>query len=305
MSWRIVYCESAEKMKLKLDNVVIYKNDHEYVIPLSDISVIVTDGLNTSITTRLMASFAHYNISLVICDKTHTPCGIFLGMNGHSRATKMLLKQIKWDTYSKEVMWQKITVNKIINQKKVIELFNCKEEHIQMLDKYSKEVEEGDITNREGLSAKVYFKALFEKNFIRDRDSEDVVNGCLNYGYAIIRAYIARVCVGHGLVCMLGIHHKSEYNQFNLVDDLIEPFRPFVDYVVRKKMTQIKFITSSERKELYNILNKELKYDGKKMALSNAIERYVQIFINSLQTGELQQFEMPSIESFEVLYGEV
>jgi CRISP-associated protein Cas1 len=305
MSWRIIYVQNAEHMKLKLDNIVINKNNYDYTVPLSDIEVIVTEGLNTSITTRLMASMTTYNISLVICDATHTPCGIFLSMNGHSRATKMLLKQMEWKTNAKDEVWQKIIKCKIENQKQILEIFECKQSTIQTLEKYVDEVEVGDVRNREGISAKAYFPALFEKNFIRDRDNPDVINGCLNYGYAIIRAYIARVCVGHGLVCMLGIHHKSEYNQFNLVDDLMEVFRPFVDYVVRKKMTQIKFIKSEDRKELYNILNKEVRYNNKKMFLSNVIEQYVYTFVKCLEEGEFEKFEMPQVESFGVLYGEV
>ena len=303
ISWRTVYVENADIMKLKLDNIIIYKEDYEYTIPLPDISTIVVDGMNSSITTRLLVSLAEYNICLIICDHSHTPCGVYSSFNGHFHASKMLLTQIDWDSNMKDMLWQTIVKWKINNQKQVLESFSREERAINMLHSYIDEVDLADKTNREGLAAKVYFTALFGKQFIRD--SEDNINTCLNYGYSIIRAYISRVCVGHGLVCLLGIHHKNEYNSFNLVDDLIEPFRPFVDYIVTKKMLNIKFMRYEDRIELVNILNKKVKYNQKEMLLCHVIEKYVYSFVSSMESGEISSFEYPPVSSFAVMYDEV
>lgn len=292
-------------MKLKLDNIIIYKEDYDYTIPLPDISLIIADGLNSSITTRLLASLAEYNICLLICDHTHTPCGIYSSFNGHFRASKMLSKQINWDIATKDSFWQSIIIRKIDNQKQILELYNCEERAIGLLESYINEVDLGDRTNREGLSAKVYFTALFGKHFTRDKDSKDIINAGLNYGYAIIRAYISRVCVGHGLVCMLGIHHKNEYNAFNLVDDLMEPFRPFVDYVVHKKMRDTLFMKLENRLELIDILNKKVLYNKKEMLLCYAIEKYVNLFVSGMESGNISNFECPHVNSFGVMYDEV
>ena len=305
ISWRIVYVEDADTMKLKLDNIIIYKDGYDYTIPLPDISTIVVDSLNSSITTRLLASISKYNICLIICDNSHIPCGVYSSFNGHFHASKMLLKQIDWDSSTKAIFWQTIVRWKISNQKQVLESFEREERAISLLQSYNDEVDVADKTNREGLSAKVYFVALFGKNFIRDKDSKDVINACLNFGYSIIRAYIGRVCVGHGLVCMLGIHHKNEYNAYNLVDDLMEPFRPFVDYVVYKNMLNIKFIKRENRLELVNILNQQVKYSNQKVLVSNAIEKYVHAFASGMECGDISDFEYPEVKSFGVMYNEV
>ncbi len=290
--------KDSEHVKLKLDNLIIFKEDYEYVIPLSDISVIVLEGQQTTITTRLLAAITEYNISLVICDHTHSPCGIYHALNGHSRASKMLQSQINWNEELKGIVWKKIVSFKIENQ---IDLLCHLEQEIAAIDKlinYKKELLDYDTSNREGHAAKVYFNTMFGKNFTRG-DEDSPINAGLNYGYAILRAYIARLVVGYGLQPMVGIFHKSEYNQFNLVDDLIEPFRPFIDGWVFLNMKESEFITYEHRRELLSLINLRANYMGANYTLGVIMEKFVISFVNLMKTAELTNFANPIISSFE------
>ena len=140
---------------------------------------------------------------------------------------------------------------------------------------FSNDIVIGDKTNREAHAAKVYFNLLMGTSF--SRGNEDILlNSGLDYGYAVIRGYIARACVGYGLNTQIGIHHKSEYNRFNLVDDLMEPLRPLVDVVAYDSMKYDKYFTPEHRRKLVNVLNMKIMYRNKKMYICNMIENYVE-----------------------------
>lgn len=298
MGWRSILVKDGEYIKLNLDNMVVFKDDFEYKIALNDISIVVLEGLQTTVTTRLLNAFSRYNISLVICDDKHIPSGIYLPYNQHSRATKLLQKQISWDDNVKGYIWKKIVEYKIDNQKKVLKLLNKSSDSISKLENYQNDLLDYDSTNREGHAAKVYFNALFGNEFSRQND-DIAINAGLNYGYSIIRAHLARLIVAYGLQPILGIFHKSEYNSFNLVDDLIEPFRPFVDIWVYNNMLEDKFLTFEHRTELINILNMRAKYKNGVYTLSAIMEKYVTDFIQFMETGDLNRLDNPELESFE------
>ncbi len=300
MSWRVVFVSDASSMKLKLDNLFIEKDEDVYSIPLCDISMVVVDGFNTTISTRLLNSFASHNISCIVCDNSRNPSGVYHSIGGHSRASKLLLKQIEWTQYQKDYVWQIITKAKLKNQYTLLEQLQKVdiEKSLMLIKECFEKVEIGDSTNREGHGAKIYWSKIFYDGFKREKDSLELINSGLNYGYAILRAYISRLCIGYGLVCSLGVHHKSEYNQFNLVDDLIEPFRPFIDYIVYKRIMGSKYFTKEHREELINVVNGTIIYSSKKMYLSTAIEKYVYTFISLMNDGDISGFEMPLIENF-------
>jgi CRISPR-associated endonuclease Cas1 len=304
MSWRTVFIKDGEYLKLKLDNIVILKEEYEFIIPLSDISIIIVEGLQTTLTTRLLNALSSYNISLVICNHEHTPSGIFHNYNGHSRASKMLKKQIEWNSSTKGIIWQNIIKQKIRNQCDLLAITKSDNNAIDKLKQYQKETELYDQTNREGHSAKVYFNALFGKSFTR-QDDDNIINAGLNYGYAVIRAQLTRLVVAYGLIPMLGVFHKSEYNQFNLVDDLIEPFRPFVDSWVYFNMKEADFLTYNHRAELINLLNVKAVYNNQNQTLGVILEKYVIEFIQFMNTGDYGKLNNPIIKTFEVIRNEL
>ena len=188
--------DDGDHLKVYLDNIEIHKGENKYVIPLSDIGVIVLDGMATSITTRLLAACSIYNVVLVICDKKHIPCGMYMPFNQHSRTVKIIRKQVNWQEDTKDELWQQIIEYKINNQSKVLYRFTGDKERFIQLQSYIAEIKPGDISNREGHAAKVYFNTVFGKEFSRSYDC--IENAMLNYGYAIIRAYITRAIVSYG-----------------------------------------------------------------------------------------------------------
>lgn len=297
MSWRVVLIEKGEYLRLKLDNLLVTKSYEEFTIPLSDISIVIVENIEAIITARLLDAFTNYNIALIICDYKHTPSGIYYPLNCHSRSSKILKTQLNWTDYEKCFAWQYIVKQKIINQMLVLKYFKKDENSILKFESYIENVELGDSTNREGHAAKVYFNSLFGINFIRRED--DIYNICLNYGYSIIRAYITRLIVGYGLTGLIGIFHKSEYNNFNLADDLLEPFRSFIDLYVYKTINKNELFTIDIRKKLVGILDHKIIYNNEESFLSVFIEKYIISFINFMETGDISILILPNIKGYQ------
>lgn len=279
--------EEGEHLKVHLDNIEILKNGDLFRLPLSDIGVIVLDGLNTTITTRLLSAISKYNVALVTCDTKHHPCGMYMPFCQHSRSVKTIRKQASWRCFDKGLLWQKIVKFKIENQKEVLRHFSLDEERVEALEKYIEETQIWDKSNREGHSAKVYFNTLFDSSFSRDR--ECIENAMLNYGYSILRAYISRAIVSFGLIPSLGIFHKSEYNSFSLADDFLEVFRPIVDLhtysYISKLNSDSNYLNREIRISLVEILSKKIFYKNKYVRVSTAVDCFVRDCVNFLNKG--------------------
>ncbi len=301
MGFRNVLISEESVLKIKLGSLIVLQVDKEEIqIPINDINSIVIDNLDTTLTTRLMEELAKNNVTVILCDKEHLPRGIYLGMNIHTRTTKVIKKQMALDEQIKGQLWQYIVKVKIRNQTMLIqENCNNNEETIKTLVNYYKEVELFDKTNREAHSAKAYFIKLFGKNFKRD-DDDILINSALNYGYAIVRAHIARLCVAYGLNTNIGIFHKNEYNHFNLVDDLIEPFRPIVDKLAIEIMKDAKFFMSHHRKNLICIVDHKIMYKNKKVYLANALEEYVASYSGFLDSKNIKNIHIPKTLDFDL-----
>ncbi len=136
MTWRIVHVHQSERMRLKLDNLLVIKQGEEYTIPLSDISLIVAEGGDTVVTLRLLSSLSKYNIALVVCDNEHLPTGIYHAQNGHFRAYKKLQAQMTWTKEQKDRLWQIVIYYKINNQQDVLSMFEKSLDAIQSLAEY-------------------------------------------------------------------------------------------------------------------------------------------------------------------------
>lgn len=303
MSYKVVMVESDVDLKVRLDNLIIIKNGEEFRIPLNDIGVVVLDNLKTNLTTRLMVQLAEKNIGLIICDYEHLPLGYYSGFDNHSRASKMIQYQIKLDKSFYDDIWTEIVYRKIDNQAKVIKSIHGDVPVVFELNKFADEVEQGDVTNREAHAAKIYFNEMMGRSFSRGNE-ELIINSALDYGYAVVRAYIARLCVGYGLNTQVGIHHKNEYNRFNLVDDMIEPVRPIVDIFAYYLMKEAKYFTPEHRRSLANILNHKIEFDNKKMYLANMLEEYVISFSRSFKEKKIV-VKFPDVDKYEVSIDEV
>lgn len=299
MSWRTIYITQCEKISLYLDNLLIVKDATEYKIPLKDIGSIVVEDYKAIFTMKILNKFIEYNILLITCDEKHNPYGILNSIGNHSRQYKVVSNQIQWGEIEKNYLWKGIVRKKIENQREVMKLLNCNLDMINKMSDYIENVEIGDITNREGIAAGVYFRNIFGDKF-RRKAGEGVQNSALNYGYAILTSKVARVIAGRGLVPYIGIHHKNEYNQFNLASDLVEIFRPIVDYYVAKYLQECSYFAKEDRVELLNLLNAKIIYCGRKEYLSNCIDKFIDIIINYFETGQEIEDKIPSIKGLEL-----
>lgn len=274
MGFRIVFIENEVELKVKLDTLVIRKDNKDIFIPIDDISMLVIDSLQIKITTRLFCILASHNVGIILCNQEHMPIGYYSSYDNHSRISKSIKYQINKSEEFYGRLWCDIVRAKIENQANVLDRLDKDRNVIENIHIFGDAVTEGDTTNREAHAAKIYFNELMGTSFSRGND-DILINSGLDYGYAILRSFLAKCCVSYGLNSQLGIHHCNEYNRFNLVDDLIEPFRPFVDYYVYGLLKDEEYFKGEHRHKLVNLLNHKMMYKKKKMYLCNAIEEYV------------------------------
>ena len=202
-------------------------------------------------------------------------------MHGGYDSSRKIIQQIKFDDKVKGRLWQQIIKAKIRKQAEVLERFG--KENAELLAEYADIVKEGDATNREGHAAKVYFNSLFGKGFIRG--DNDPVNQALNYGYIVLLSYFNREISSQGYLTQLGIHHKNTFNEFNFSCDLMEPFRPLIDYNVCL-LDNTHDLDKDKKIKLANIFNERIIYDRQKMYLSNFIKQYCTSAFSYLANGE-------------------
>ncbi len=219
--------QQAAQLNTLHERLNIRTKTSECSIPLSDISTILIDNPEVIITAPLLNKCAENGVALLVCDKKHIPSGIFLPYNRYFQQKLRLEQQIAFPTISAKSVWKRIVTQKIVNQSRCL-LFHNHLSQARDLLQLSRSVKNGDPENIEARAAAFYFRTLFGSNFTREQPS--AINSSLNYGYAIVRGVLARTLTAAGMQPCLGIHHCSQYNQFNLVDDLIEPFRPAVDH---------------------------------------------------------------------------
>ena len=213
--------------------------------------------------------------------------------NYHFKQLDVFNNQLQINEDIKKELWNQIVKKKIENSIRVLEMTSKEEFPISKLTSYLDEIIDGDIKNREGLSAKMYFRSLFGNEFIRFYD--DGVNAALNYGYTIVASAIIRNLAVFGLNTYLGIHHNSKINNFNLAYDLLEPYRSVVDKFVYDNRDNICYPLSFDfRKKLIDLLNKEVLHNNKKYTIEYSIGLLIKSYIKSFSTGDIT-LDLPTI----------
>ncbi|MEG1141567.1 MAG: type II CRISPR-associated endonuclease Cas1 [Clostridia bacterium] len=276
MSWRTVIISKKCKLSYK-NNYLIVRNDEIQMIHLSEINIIIVDTIQASITSYLLSEIAQRKIKIIFCDEQRNPISELVPYYGSHNTSKRILNQVKWKKTIKDKVWCEIVKCKIEKQAMILKYFE--KENSDKLLEYIKEVQPGDITNREGHAAKVYFNSLFGNEF--NRDKECIENSALNYGYSIILSTFNKEIVSKGYITQLGLNHKNEYNFFNFSCDLMEPFRPLIDAIVFKSKNKI--FDKDYRYDLINLLNMKIKIDDKEQYVSNAIKLYVQSVVDAIE----------------------
>jgi len=204
------------------------------LIPVEDIGVVLLDHYGVVISQWALSSLLANNVAVIVCDKTHHPAGLLLTLSSNSLQEEMFSHQIAATLPLKKQLWQQTIKVKIKNQAAMLKQATKDEKPLLEL---AAKVTSGDDDNKEARAARYYWKELFGADFTRERYGEPP-NNLLNYGYAILRACVARSLVGSGLLPTLGIHHHNQYNAYCLADDIMEPYRPFVDSIVVRIMEE-------------------------------------------------------------------
>ena len=228
MGWRSVIITQHAKLTYSMNMMIVQTRDGVNQIPIDDINLVLISTSQAVITSALISKLAEKQSKVIFVDDKYQPISETVDYYPGSRNLAKLENQFRWDEKRKELLWTKIVTRKIQNQIAVLQNYKLDGEDIQEeLDR----IEINDSTNREALAARKYFMKMFGKDFIR-RNS-DVINAALDYGYAILLSTFDREIAVNGYLSYLGIHHHSQENQFNLGSDLMEPFRPIVDYWVK------------------------------------------------------------------------
>lgn len=280
MSWRTVVVSSSAKLDYQMGYLVVRK-DTTTKIHLGEIRTLMIESTAVSLTAALLSELVKKKVKVIFCDEKRNPSSELMPYYGSHDCSLKIKRQIAWTDDIKGAVWTEIVYEKIRQQKYLLQEYGKVE--AELLQGYLEEITYGDATNREGHAAKVYFNALFGKDFTRTDDL--LINTALNYGYSILLSAFNREIVLNGYLTQLGLFYDNMFNRFNLASDLMEPFRPLVDYMVLQ-MTLVEF-ERIQKMELVNLMNKEVIINDRCELISNAIKIYCKSVFDALEDGDV------------------
>ncbi|CAI2578351.1 CRISPR-associated endonuclease Cas1 [Apilactobacillus kunkeei] len=280
MGWRSVIISSHAKISYSSNCMIVQTMEGINKIPIDDVYLLLISTTQAVITTELINRLNKVNAKIIFSDEYQNPACEIVNNYPNNKNIEKINKQIFWDDGRKEVLWTKIVTRKMINQLAVLKYKH--RDNIQDIKNEIDKIEIGDSSNREAVVARKYFKLLFYNDFSRNQNL--AINAALNYGYSILLSNFNREIVSQGFSTYIGIHHHSLENTFNLSSDLMEPFRPIIDYWVScKKMNSL---TPDIKFGLVELLNMEIIYNGKEMLVKTAISKYVTDCLDYLNNGK-------------------
>lgn len=290
--------EENRYLSLKRGFIVIQQGTTELgSVPLDDVAVLLLSAQSVTITKNVLNALAERGCITIFCGQNYIPLSMVMPIAGHTYFTKIIKTQINASEPFKKRVWQQIVNQKIKNQALSLKYCN-KELDAKLIEKIASLVKSGDPDNREAYAARMYWKFLFGDSFIRDKNG-DGINSLLNYGYAIMRACMARAICAHGLIPSLGIHHDNNLNQFCLADDLFEIYRPIVDTLVYKLIEQNQTeLTPEIKKALVNLLKIKVKTSEGESQVVQSMHYVTSSFVNALEDGK-PNIELPVWEGNE------
>lgn len=289
MAFRTLVISTHCKLEYSLEYLVYRGVDTTKRIFLNEINTILIESMQVSITTSLLNEIVKRKIKLIFCDEKHDPSAELVPYNNSHNSSERIVNQINWDDETKDLIWQRIIKEKINTEYLMLKKYHHLDVALQVYD-YMENVEIGDLSNREGHAAKVYFNNIFYKNFSRNENS--TLNAFLNYGYTLILSQFNRIVVGSGYLTQLGIHHKGQFNPFNFSCDLMEPFRYIVDqFAIKIYKENLDF-----KKEMMNLLSINLVINGREVSFFNALSIYFSSVIEAITNKK------PSLIKFTQFY---
>jgi CRISP-associated protein Cas1 len=273
---RTLYFGNPAYLKTKDEQLVFQSEETGELktLPIEDIGVLIIDHQQITVSQALIAKLLANNVAFITCDNSHHPTGMLLNLDGNSLQSQKFQAQVEASVPLKKQLWQQTIICKINNQAALLE--SCRVA-VKNMRNWSAAVKSGDSENHEAVAAVYYWKNIFQlfPEFKRERFGPPP-NNLLNYGYAILRAVTARSLVASGLLPTLGIFHKNQYNSYCLADDIMEPYRPFVDKIVLNIVNlngNFLELTPNMKKELLNIPAMDVKINNEKSPLMIAVQK--------------------------------
>ena len=272
------------------------KKEAERTIPIEDIGVVILDNRRITITSGAMEALLENNCAVITCNQKSMPVGLLLPLCGNTTQNERFRSQLEASLPLRKQLWQQTIKQKILNQEHVLRINTAQETNCMRV--WSNDVRSGDPDNLEARAAAYYWKNVFTTypNFVRDREGIPP-NNLLNYGYAILRAIIARALVGSGLLPTLGIHHHNRYNAYCLADDIMEPYRPYVDQLVLDIIQcnlEISDITRNLKMQLLGIPMLDVVINGKRSPLMIAAQQTTASLAKCF-AGEIKRISYPEM----------
>lgn len=228
---RTLHFSNPAHLSVRNQQLVVELKDDERTtktIPIEDLGIIILEHPQITLTSNLLEQLMDQQVAVITCNSNYMPSGMFLPLEGNSEQTLRMRTQLESSLPLKKQLWQQTVRSKILNQAMVLERLGIPPQRLIHLQN---DVLSGDTSNCEAQAASHYWGKIYGGNFVRSRDPE-TPNAQLNYGYAILRSIVARALTASGMLPSIGIHHRNKYNAFCLADDIMEPYRPYVDWIV-------------------------------------------------------------------------
>lgn len=290
---RTLYFTKPSHLSFKNEQLIVYLKEEkqEHTVPIEDIGFMVLENPQITFTLRVIEACNANNTALLFCDHRHHPSAMLQNLDGNNIHSEVVRMQVDASQSLKKMLWKQVIISKVRNQGALLK--KRKVEKVP-IPGYISKVKSGDSTNVEGAFARFYWKHLLGEYFIRDRYGEPP-NQLLNYGYTILRAAVARAITASGMLPVFGIHHHGKYNAYCLADDLMEPYRPYVDEVVMQIFEQHPDnmgIEKDDKKQLLNTLTMDVKIGELKRPLMIALSSTTASLVACFK-GEKRKLELP------------
>lgn len=273
-----------------MDYIVVRTVDEVRRVHISEIGVLMIESTAVSITAYALCELANRKVKVIFCDHERNPQTELMPIHGSHDTSAKIRQQLRWTENSKQNVWTELVREKIWQQRQLLTKLGLPQ--ADLLERYLEELQLNDTTNREGHAAKVYFNALFGKNFSRADNCP--VNAALNYGYGIILSAINREISAAGYLSQVGIFHDNTYNPFNLGCDFLEPLRPLVDCTVIRMNPEC--LEHEQKMALVQLLNRQVMIDGREQFLLYGIRIYCASLFRALQNGDISEIRMIEYE---------
>jgi CRISPR-associated protein Cas1 len=295
MAWRGLHLSRPSRLALADGQLVVGQDDGEVRLALEDLAWLVIDTPQVSLTSALLSACAERGVAVIVTDATHTPSGLLLPFHRHFRQAEVAHQQVAMSVPLRKRLWQALVQAKIANQAAVLEALG--HEGGPPLREMARRVGSGDPDHLEATAARAYWSRLWPA-FRRD-DDQDHRNKLLNYGYAVVRSAVARAVVAVGLLPSLGLNHASVSNAFNLADDLVEPFRPFVDLLAWRVAGDGAPGTGSlgreDRQAMTGVLLRPARLGNDTVTLLVATEQTAESLVRAIDSGTSAPLLTPAL----------